>query len=98
VREVATVRIDGKAITTLWHPPFRVRIDGTLHAGANSIEIDVSNLWANRLIGDAQPGAHHYASTNITEYTPDAPLIPSGILTTPKIYTAEIVDTRQSGK
>ncbi len=92
VRELATVSIDGKPVATLWHPPFRLRIDPALHPGANSIDIAVSNLWANRLIGDAQAGAHRYASTNIVEYAPDSPLIPSGILTAPRIYAVGIID------
>jgi hypothetical protein len=97
-REIATVRIDGKPVATLWHPPFRVRIDQALHLGANSIEIDVSNLWANRVIGDAQPGAHRYTSTNITEYEPGAPLIPSGLLTAPAVYSVGVVDLSKNSQ
>lgn len=86
VREIATVVINGKSVATLWHPPFRTRIDPALHSGLNAIEIRVSNLWANRLIGDSQPGAKRYATTNITEYKSDSPLIPSGLLTRPSAY------------
>jgi len=93
VREVATVRINGKALATLWHPPFRVRIDQALHAGANTVEIEVSNLWANRLIGDSQPGAKRYTTTNIDNYKSDSPLLPSGLLTGVSIYTAHELDT-----
>ncbi|HKS73415.1 MAG TPA: glycosyl hydrolase, partial [Terriglobales bacterium] len=94
VREIAKVRIDGVLVGTLWNPPFRIRIDHQLHPGSNSIEIDVANLWANRLIGDKQPGARQYASTNITEYKSDSPLLPSGLLTRPRLYTAD--ELRQS--
>lgn len=94
VREIATVLIDGKQAGTLWHPPFRMRIDPELHPGTNSIEIDVTNLWANRLIGDKQPGARQYASTNITEYKSDSPLLLSGLLARPRLYTVE--ELRQS--
>ncbi|HVU45130.1 MAG TPA: glycosyl hydrolase [Terracidiphilus sp.] len=86
VREVATVLIDGKPVATLWHPPFRVRIDQALHVGDNSVEIEVSNLWPNRLIGDSQPGAKHYATTNIDNYESNSPLLPSGLLTEITIY------------
>jgi (4-O-methyl)-D-glucuronate---lignin esterase len=91
VREIATVLINGKTVGTFWHPPFRVRIDRELHSGTNSIEIDVTNLWANRLIGDKQPGARHYGSTNIIQYKSDSQLIPSGLLTRPRVYAVEVL-------
>lgn len=90
VREVATVLVNGKQIGILWHPPFRLRMDKSLHSGDNSIEIQVTNLWANRLIGEKQPGAKQYARTNIIQYTKDSRLLPSGLLTPPRIDTAEV--------
>lgn len=80
VREVATVIVNGKTLDTLWHGPFRSRIDSQLHSGANSVEVRVTNLWPNRLIGDAQPGSKHFAQTNIEFYKKDSPLLPSGLL------------------
>jgi alpha-L-rhamnosidase len=81
VHEVAVVRVNGKTTETLWKAPYSVRIDRLLHAGTNTIEIDVTNLWPNRLIGDAQdPNSKHYTWTNIRKYQKDSPLLPSGIL------------------
>jgi hypothetical protein len=54
VHEVAVVRIKGKTAGTLWKRPYTIPTDGLLHAGANTIEVDVTTLWPNRLIGDAQ--------------------------------------------
>ncbi len=81
VREVAAVRVNGQAADTLWKQPWATRVDSLLHAGDNSIEVDVTNLWPNRLIGDAQdPAAKHYTWTNITYYKKDSALLPSGLL------------------
>jgi hypothetical protein len=81
VREIATVSVNGRAVQTLWRDPFAVRIDPLLHAGNNTIEIKVTNLWPNRLIGDLQPSATaQYTRTNVHAYTRDSPLLPSGIL------------------
>lgn len=81
VHEVARVRINGVALTPLWKQPYSVRIDTLLHPGQNALEVDVTNLWPNRLIGDAQPGVtHHYTWTNIKAFTEVSPLLPSGIL------------------
>ncbi|MGH9598633.1 MAG: SGNH/GDSL hydrolase family protein [Terracidiphilus sp.] len=87
-------RINGKPVATLWHPPFRARSDEALHPKANFVEIDVSNLWANRLIGDSQPGAKRYAATKIVTYTSNSPLLPSGLLTRPKVYAVRMLDIR----
>jgi len=81
VREIATVRVNGRAVETMWRAPYAARIDPFVHAGKNTVEIAVSNLWPNRLIGDLQPSATtHYARTNVRAYTKDSPLLPSGIL------------------
>jgi hypothetical protein len=81
VRETAEVRVNGVLAATLWKKPYRVRIDSFLHTGTNSIDIAVTNLWVNRLVGDLQPNAaHHYTWTNIKKFQPNSPLLPSGIL------------------
>ena len=81
VHEVAAVRINGKPADTLWKRPWSTRIDELLHPGENTLEIDVTNLWPNRLIGDAQdPTAKHYTWTNIRYYKKDSALQPSGLL------------------
>jgi hypothetical protein len=54
VREIAEVRLNGKDLGILWKPPFRVDVTDTIKAGANLLEIRVTNLWPNRLIGDEQ--------------------------------------------
>jgi len=51
---IAEVRLNGRSLGTLWHRPFRVEISKALRTGSNTLEVDVSNLWVNRLIGDEQ--------------------------------------------
>ncbi|WP_172327423.1 carbohydrate-binding protein [Mangrovicoccus sp. HB161399] len=43
----ASVRLDGTACRTVWHPPFRLRL-GPVAAGFHRLDIDVSNTGANR--------------------------------------------------
>lgn len=52
VRNLAVVRVNGRDAGTLWTPPFRADITRLLHEGQNTLEVEVSNLWVNRLIGD----------------------------------------------
>ena len=54
VKNLAEVSLNGKNLGLLWKPPFRVNLTSAAHAGKNQLEIKVTNLWPNRLIGDEQ--------------------------------------------
>lgn len=49
VRESAKVIINNKSVATLWAVPFRCMIGKYLKSGINTIEIEVTNLPANRI-------------------------------------------------
>ena len=81
LREICTVRINGRPAGTIWAMPYQLDVTGYVMAGKNSLELDVTNLWPNRIIGDAQPSnPHPYTKTNIRKYTSDSPLLPSGLV------------------
>jgi hypothetical protein len=52
VKNFAEVRLNGHALPTLWKAPFRIDVSPYLKSGSNDLEIKVTNLWPNRLIGD----------------------------------------------
>ena len=54
VKNIAEVRINGGAWTTLWKAPFRLEVTNRVQSGTNRLEVRVTNLWPNRLIGDEQ--------------------------------------------
>ena len=54
VRNMASVRVNDIAFPVMWKAPFLLDITSALHPGDNKIEIDVTNLWPNRMIGDEQ--------------------------------------------
>jgi len=54
VRHVVTVRLNGQELGILWRPPYRVDVTPRLRPGTNRLELDVTNTWANRLVGDQQ--------------------------------------------
>jgi len=56
VKNLAEVTVNGKLLGVLWKKPFRVNVTDALKQGTNQVEIKVTNLWVNRIIGDAQPG------------------------------------------
>ncbi len=80
IGDVAEVRFNGKLVGTAWHAPYRIDLGATAQRGRNRIEIKVANLWVNRLIGDAQPGARKITFTSMPSYQPDAPLRASGLI------------------
>jgi hypothetical protein len=81
VKNLAEVAVNGKPLGIVWKAPFRVDATGALKAGRNTVEIKVTNLWVNRLIGDEQPGvAKKYTYTTQKFYQADSPLLPSGLL------------------
>ena len=49
VRETAPVLVNGKEVGTLFAVPFRVDVTPYLHEGANTLEVEVANLPANRI-------------------------------------------------
>ena len=80
VGDVAEVSLNGKSVGTVWHAPYVLDIGGAVRAGRNTLQVRVANLWVNRLIGDAQPGATRVAYTAMPTYGPQAALRPSGLM------------------
>lgn len=80
VRELASVSVNGRPVATAWHAPYRVDITRNVHAGRNLLEIKVTNLWVNRLIGDRQPGATPIAYAPQSTYRASSKLLPSGLI------------------
>ena len=52
VKEVAEVRLNGQKLGILWCYPWRMDITKAVKPTGNVLEVDVINLWANRVIGD----------------------------------------------
>ena len=53
VEVLSGVKVNGRDLGVVWKEPYRADITDVVHAGANSIELAVTNLWANRMIADA---------------------------------------------
>lgn len=74
------MRVNGRLAGTVWHAPNRLDIGRLARPGVNRLEVRVANLWVNRLIGDARPGAAKVAFVTAPTYRPNAPLPPSGLI------------------
>lgn len=64
---IARVRLNGRDLGVVWTPPWRVDAGDAAREGANELEVDVANVWMNRLIGDAGlPPEKRIARSNVT--------------------------------
>ena len=62
VEVIARVLINGRDLGVVWKEPYRMDVTDAVRAGANDLEIRVTDLWPNRLIGDEQlPPENSYA-------------------------------------
>jgi hypothetical protein len=57
-----------------------VDISRAVRATGNTLEIEVANLWPNRMIGDAKFPARTYARTTYRPFKAGHGLLPSGLL------------------
>ena len=81
VRVMARVRLNGQDLGTAWCAPWSVEIGRAAKEKGNELEIDVANLWPNRLIGDqALPVEKRVTWTTWNPYQRDSALMPSGLL------------------
>ncbi|RYF75270.1 MAG: DNA-binding protein, partial [Cytophagaceae bacterium] len=78
---IADVKVNGKSCGIVWTAPFHVELTNRLKKGVNTIRIDVSNTWANRLIGDqALPESKRITNTTAPFRLGGKPLEKAGLL------------------
>ena len=77
VKNIAEVSVNGIPCGgVVWMAPYQVDVTGMLHKGTNNIEIRITNLWANRMIGDEQePDDAHWSEPLVYTYSPDKPAV-----------------------
>ena len=54
LRNVADATLNGRPLGILWKPPYAYDVTGLVRSGKNELKIEIVNLWANRLVGDAK--------------------------------------------
>jgi hypothetical protein len=86
VQVMAQVKLNGHDFGTLWKPPYRIDITGVAKPGDNALEVKVTDLWPNRLIGDdlLPPDAEYNSDSSIKawpQWLLDGKPSPTGRLT-----------------
>ena len=81
VHEIARVRLNGKELGVVWCAPWQIDISDALKSGNNLLEIELANLWPNRLIGDSDKlQGQRFTWTVRHPYNSASKLLPSGLL------------------
>jgi hypothetical protein len=80
VEVMARVRVNGTDCGVVWAAPWRVDIRQATRPAGNTLEIEVANLWPNRMIGDAASPQPKFTQTTYRPYQAEDPLLPSGLL------------------
>jgi hypothetical protein len=88
VEMIATVTLNGKKLRTLWTPPYRLDITDAIMQGTNTLQIEVTGTWFNRLVYDAGQTVADRKTWTINGPAKDAALRESGLLG-PVILTAK---------
>jgi hypothetical protein len=69
LKNFAEVRLNGKPFPALWKPPYCLDITEAVQPGENALQIEITNLWPNRLIGDEQlPDDREWAGLHLKEW------------------------------
>ncbi len=93
VGHVAEVHLNGKRLGIVWAAPWSVDLTDAVKQGENQLEIAVTNLWTNRLIGDSRlPKEKRLTASNVRlfsekdkyrafqGFSPKDALTPSGLM------------------
>lgn len=90
LKNLARIRLNGRNMGVVWCAPWQLDITGALTAGPNHLEIEVANLWPNRLIGDLSlPENQRFTWTTRNPFKKDSPLLPSGLLGPVRFLTTQ---------
>jgi len=88
VCESARVRVNGRYAGTLWNLPFRMPVGEYLHEGENVLDVEVTNLTANRIADMDRRGVPwrkfydiNFVNINYEKFdASDWPLMDAGLL------------------
>jgi hypothetical protein len=82
VKEVAEVTVNGRTLGIAWKQPNHIDITSAVQPGENRLEIAVTNLWNNRIVGDLKtPDQAPVTRTNLKgKFNAKSPLLPSGLI------------------
>ena len=89
VKNIARVRLNGKDQGVTWCEPWQADLGTACKPGTNQLEIEVANLWTNRVIGDASLPQDQRLTKSNFQLSAETPLYSSGLLGPVRILAEE---------
>lgn len=84
VKNIATITVNGKLVQLIWKAPFVSDITDFCTAGKNQLEVTITNLWPNRIIGDkTEPEDCTWGPMRSYFYVPSNPKVGRNMLEIP---------------
>ena len=80
VEVIASMRVNGNPAGVAWAPPFRFDITHMVKPGVNSLAVDVTSTWHNRLVYDAGLPESERTTWTISGPAKGSALRPAGLL------------------
>jgi hypothetical protein len=80
VEVIASVRLNGERVGSLWSPPYRLDITRLAKAGVNRLSVEVTSTWFNRLAYDAGLDEKARKTWTINGPSKGSSLVPAGLL------------------
>ena len=80
VEMIAVVRLNGHDLGTLWTEPYDADITSALHPGTNTLEVEVTSSWFNRLVYDAGQPEEQRKTWVLSGPSAKAPLRDNGLM------------------
>ena len=77
---IAAVSLNGKPVRTLWTAPYRVDLTGFVQSGINTLTVEVTGTWFNRLVYDAGLPENERKTWTISGPSKDQALKNSGLM------------------
>ena len=85
VNMIASVSLNGTSFPVLWATPYKLDITKAIRRGVNTLKIEVTSTWFNRLVYDAGQPEDQRKTWTINGPAGTAPLTSSGLLGPVKI-------------
>lgn len=86
---IAKVTLNGKDLGTVWCAPYEVDISSAVVAGNNSLKVETTSTWFNRLVYDAGLPEDQRKTWTISGPSKDSPLRNSGLIGPVTVSVAE---------
>ena len=80
VEMIAVVSVNGKKLRTLWATPYSLDITEAVKAGKNTLTVEVTSTWFNRLVFDANQPEDERKTWTINGPSKESGLRDSGLL------------------